>query len=198
MKKEVVGGKYERQVLSNTKGREIRRGGKKQHSFAFVFFNCYNGSSNLFTVVEKENIFLTTAEENLTEFSCLPSPVSSGFSGRRIWGGFPPKWLQLFPQDQSDAVSVCVYFGSDFWLEPGRMTKFAVGLGTLDKHSRVSDFLTLNASWIQLLISSGKMSRLLGGFPIISQHLFSNKVNKFIFFSVKMNRGGGRINKCGL
>lgn len=73
----------------------------------------------------------------------MPSPMSSVFSGRRIRGGFPPKWLQLFPQDQSDGVSASVYFGSDFRLEPSRMTVFAQGLGTLDKHSRISDFLTL-------------------------------------------------------
>ena len=49
--------------------------------------------------------------ETLTELSCSPSPMSSVFSGRGIWGGFPAKWLQLFPRHLSDGVSAHVDFG---------------------------------------------------------------------------------------
>lgn len=132
------------QLFSSVEGGERRRVVERiQHSCG-LFSYCDHRWNRLFRVAKNENIFLTAAEENLTEFSCLPSPMWLVFSGRRIWDGFPPKWLQLFPQDQSDVVSVSVYFGSSFWLEPGRMTKFSVGLGTLDKHSSVSDSLTFN------------------------------------------------------
>lgn len=67
----------------------------------------------------KENIFSDYSwRETLTELSCSPSPMSSACSGRGIWGGFPAKWLQLFPQHQSDGVSVRVDVGFSLPLEP--------------------------------------------------------------------------------
>lgn len=99
--------------------------------------------------------------ETLTELSYSPSPISSVFfSGRGIWGGFPAKCSQLFPQHQSDGVSARVDFGFSLPLEPSSIRAFALWPGALDKHS---SFWVLNVHiwWILLLISPGEKSKTL-------------------------------------
>ena len=109
----------------------------------------------------KENIFSDKSwRETLTELSCFPSPMSSGFSGRGIWGGFPAKWLQLFPRHQSDGVSAHVDFGWNLHCEPSSIRTFALRPGALDKHSCFW-VLNINIWWILLLISPGEKSKAL-------------------------------------
>lgn len=111
----------------------------------------------------KESIFFFSDHswrETRTELSCSPSPMSSVFSGRGIWGGFPAKCSQLFPQHQSDGVSAHVDFGFSLPLEPSSIRAFALRPGALDKHSCFW-VLNIHIWWILLLISPGQKSKTL-------------------------------------
>ena len=136
-------------------------------SFFLFFFPIFGGllwpglKPSIYSFQGKKVFFSDHSwKETLTELSCSPSPMSSVFSGRGIWGGFPAKWLQLFPQHQSDGVSAHVDFGFSLPLEPSSVRAFALRPGALDKHS---SFWVLNISiwWILLLISPGEKSKIL-------------------------------------
>lgn len=104
--------------------------------FSFWWFIMTGAEPTYLQFSGKENIFSDHSwRETLTELSCSPSPMSSVFSGRGIWGGFPAKWLQLFPRHQSDGVSALVDFGWSLPHEPNSIRAFALRPGALDKHS---------------------------------------------------------------
>lgn len=156
------------QILANIQREEeiwVNLWKKKDFFFSFWWFIMTKAEPIYLQFSGKENIFSDYSwRETLTELSCSPSPMSSVFSGRGIWGGFPAKWLQLFLQHQSDGVSAHVDFGFSLPLEPSSIRAFALRPGAQDKHSSFW-VLNINIWWILLLISPGEKSKTLERVP---------------------------------
>lgn len=108
----------------------------------------------------KKIYFLISAEERPWQSFPAPHlPCHPCFLGEES-GGFPAKWLQLFPQHQSDGLSAHVDFGCSLPLEPSSIRAFALRPGALHKHSSFW-VLNVNIWWILLLISPGGKSKTL-------------------------------------
>lgn len=150
------------QIPANIKRKEERWIIEGKWFFIFIFLVLLWPGLNwsIYSFQGKKIFFLTSAEErswqsfpapHLPCHPCLPGEES---------GGFPAKWLQLFPQHQSDGVSAHVDFGWSLPLEPSSIRALALRPGALHKHSSFC-VLNIHIWWILLLISPGGKSKTL-------------------------------------